>query len=69
MKSPPHWRYRLQIPRAVLAAQGHQQVAQTLAAYDPQHRTLEALALGRCAFLGFGSMRQASAAALRGFAP
>lgn len=63
LTTAPHWRWKLQIPRAVLAAQGHHAVAETLAAYGPHPVSLQHLALGRCAFVIFGSMSTASAAA------
>ena len=61
--SPPHWRWKLTVPRAMLAAHGHHDVADALAAYSPHPACLQGLALGRCNFVVFSSMEQASAAA------
>ncbi|CAK6701150.1 hypothetical protein BBFGKLBO_03031 [Synechococcus sp. CBW1107] len=61
--SPPHWRWKLTVPRALLAHHGHHAVAEALAAYSPHPVCLQGLDLGRCSFVVFATLEQASAAA------
>jgi hypothetical protein len=63
IESPPYWRFKLQVPRAVLAQHGHQQVAQALAQFGPHPVCLQHFGLGRSNFVVLSSMEQASAAA------
>lgn len=63
MIGPPHWKWKLTVPLALLAQYGRQTVAQTLAAYGPQPACLQTMALGRGWFVVFSSIGAASAAA------
>ncbi|MCP9824508.1 hypothetical protein [Synechococcus sp. EJ6-Ellesmere] len=71
LTTAPHWRWKLTVPRAVLAQHGHHTIAALLAQHGAHPVCLEQFAMGRCAWVALGSMSAASAAAgaLRGFQP